>query len=145
MRPRFKLGHWCFLEAACENTWWNRNLNENKRQLDVAALQMIDTHKCRTSPPKIPATEPLSLGQRKGGRNYKFQGSFENKKTLIKTTMASNLWCIHSRICQRRETENQVLAPRRAESEEHIDLDPEQLTSIAQHSSKCHKFEAIPC
>ena len=55
---------------------------------------------------------------------------------LIKTILASNLLCIYNRIGQLCETEHQVPTPRPAEDEEQIDLEPEQLTSIAQQQQK---------
>ena len=79
--------------------------NPNDNDIFVA-LQMVDTFKCRTSHPIFPATEPLSLGQlRKGGINYHFHGTFENKRILLKTLLARNLLCIYNRICQCYETE----------------------------------------
>ena len=82
-------------------------------QWESEKSQMVDLIKCRTSPQIFPATASLSLGQcRKGGRNYHFQGTCENKKIPIKTTLAGNLLCIHNSICQRYDTENLVLTPR---------------------------------
>ena len=86
---------------------------------------MVDINKCHTFHPILPATEPLSLGQlRKGGSDYLFQGTFDNKKIFIQTTWASNFLCIYNRICQ-------VRTPRTADDEEQIDLEPEQLTLFA--------------
>ena len=28
LQTQFKPGHWCFVEPALENTWWNGNSNE---------------------------------------------------------------------------------------------------------------------
>ena len=73
------------------------------------------------------------LGQlRKGGRNYHFRGTFENKKILIKTICSRNILCIHNGICQTYETEKLELTPRRPEEEDQIDFDPEQLKLITQ-------------
>ena len=95
-----------------------------------------------------PATEPLSLGQlRKGGSNYRFQGTFENNKILINALLSSNLLCIYNQICHLYETENQILTPRTAEDQEQIDREPEQLTLITQKNKKNngHKLEATRC
>ena len=62
---------------------------------------MVDTFKCHTSHPVLPATEPLSLGQlRNGGRNYHFQGTVDSKTILIKTFLARCSVGICNRICQ---------------------------------------------
>ena len=91
---------------------------------------MVDIFMCHTSHPTFPAGESLSRGQlTKGWRNYHSQSTFENKKLLIETKMASNLLCMHNRICQRYETEP---TPREANNEEQIDLEPQQLTVITQ-------------
>ena len=87
------------------------------------ASQMVDTFKCRTP----------SLGQlKKEEGNYHFQGTFENKKVLIKNILAGNPMCIYNCMCQWYDTENVVPTPRRSEEEEQSDLDPEQLTIITQ-------------
>ena len=105
---------------------------------------MVDLFKCHTSHPIFPATELLSLWQlRNGGSGYHFQGTFDNKKILIKTLLATNFLCIFNRICQLYETQNHVLTMRTAGDEEPIDLDPEQLSLITQ--KRCHKLEATRC
>ena len=134
---QFKPRHWCFLGSASETTWWNGNFNGPCGKCDILVLQIVDIFTCHTSHPIFPATEPLSLGLlRKGGSNYHFQSTFDNKKILTKKTVASNSLCIYSRFCQWYETEIQVPTHRRAEEEEQIDLDPEQLTLIAQKQRK---------
>ena len=95
-----KPGHWCFLEHASENTWWNGNLNKpTDNKLDSVASHMVEIFKCHIAHPIFPATEPLSLGHlRKGGGKFHFQGTNENKQILMKTTLAGNLRCIYNRI-----------------------------------------------
>ena len=103
---RFKPRDWCFVEPKSENSWWNGNSNEPQGKWDTVALQVVDKFKCHASHPIFPAG-PLSLGQlRKGGSNFHFQGTSDNKKPLIKTTLASNWWCIYNPICQWYEIEN---------------------------------------
>ena len=99
-------------------------------------MQMVDMFKCHTSHPVFPGHQ-LSLGRlRKGRRNHNSQGTFDNKKILIKTILASNSQNLHNRICQWHEIENLVLTPRTAEDEEQIDLDPDQLTLISQKTAE---------
>ena len=106
------------------------------KENDVVAWQMVDILKCHTSYRIFPATEPLSLGRlRKGGGNYNFPGTFDNKEIFIKSMSANNLLCIYNRICQWYDTENQVLTPRTAEYEAQIDLEPEHLTLITEKTA----------
>ena len=119
--------HWCFLELASEKTWWNGNPNKPYGQWDSQVSQMVDMFKCHTS------HTPYSLGQlTKGGRNWHFQGAFENKKILINTIWAGDLLCIYNCMYPWYDTEKLALTPRGSEEDEQIDLDPEQLTSITQ-------------
>ena len=116
---QFKPGHWCFLEPASEKTWWNGNPNQLHGKWDSVASQMVDILMCHTSHPLFPATAPLSLGQlRNGGRHCHFQGTCENKNTLMITIWARTVLCIYICVCQRYHTENLLLAPRRLEEEE---------------------------
>ena len=64
-----------------------------------------------------------------------------NKKILMKTILASNLFCVYNRICQWYETGNQVLIPRTAEYGEQIDPEPELLTFI---SLKQRNVQQVP-
>ena len=80
--------------------------------------------------PIFPATTTLSRGHlKKGERNYLIQGTFENKKVLIKTILASNLLCIFNCTCQWNDTENVVFTPNSSEDKEEIAFDLEQLTT----------------
>ena len=63
----------------------------------------------------FPALGPLA----KGRSNCHFQGAFENKKSLIRTILATKLQCIQYRTCQWYQTENQVPTPRTTE----VDID----------------------
>ena len=105
----FKPGHWCFLGPASEKTWWNGITNNPQGQWDSVASQMVDIFECRTEPPIFPATAILSLGPLKEGRrNDHSRGTFENKKTLIQTTLAGNVLCIYNCLCRKfgSDTEN---------------------------------------
>ena len=103
--PKLWQHHWCFLglrQTKRGGTEIPTNLKEN---WDSVALRMVDTFKCHTSHPILPATEPLSLGQlRNGGRNYHFQGTVDSKTILIKTFLARCLFGICNRIFQLYET-----------------------------------------
>ena len=125
----FKLVYWCSLEPASENTWWNGNSNEPPGKWDIVA----DCWNIQASyfPPDISSERAIIAWTK-------------NNKILIKTLLASNLPCIYSRVCQLHETGNQVRAPRRAEDEEQIDLDPGHLTLITQHQRKMPQVRGDP-
>ena len=132
----FKPGQWCFLGTFDRKKGSNGNSNALQATFDIVELLMVDIFMCHSSHSIFPTTEPLSLGQlRKGGSNHHFQGTCENNKILIKTKMTSNFRCINNRIRQWYETQNQVPAPRTAEDEEKINLEPEQLASVAERKT----------
>ena len=98
----------------------------------------------------FPATEPFIAWMRNIKRIYHFQGTYQNNKSLINTTLASNLLCIYNRNCQCYDIEKAVPTPRRSKDEEQVeeqlDLDSEQLTSIAKkNSGKSNKFDSTRC
>ena len=65
-------------------------------------------------------------------KHYNFQGTSENKKIPIKSILVSNLL----EFCQWYENENQVLTPTRAEDDEQVYSELEQLTLITQKTAK---------
>ena len=98
---------------------------------------MVAIIQFHTSHPTCPATEPLSLRRlRKGGRYDHYQSTFDNKKILIKTILASNLYAFTIEVASGMRLKNLVPEPRRTEDKEQVHLDPEQLTLIAQRQWK---------
>ena len=94
---------------------------------------MVDIFKCHTSHPIFPATEPSPLGHlRTGGSNCQFQSTFDNKKILIKTPLASILRCFPIEFASGTRLKTQVLTPRTGEEKEQIDIGPEQLSTSTQ-------------
>ena len=70
-------------------------ISTNPKPWGCEASEIVDICKCHTSRPKF------QLGQLKtGGSRYHFQGTFENRKILIKTILASNNFCIYNRMCR---------------------------------------------
>ena len=101
---RFKPRHWCFLGLASAKTWWNGG----EPQGILSPRQRL-TYSSVTVP-----TRYFQRQLRKGGSNYHFPSSVENKKILINTILGSHPLCVYDRSCQWYETENLAQTPRSA-------------------------------
>ena len=77
-------------------------------------------------------------------RKKQLQDTRDDKRILSKATLGSIFRRVYHRICQWYETENQVFAPRTAEHDEQVDLEPVQLTFTTQQQETMRQARCDP-